>query len=364
MSLSLLKINKLRNLKQLEIQANPRFNVIVGENGAGKTSILEAIHLLSIGRSFRTRINSRLITHGEEFGAVFGVACDTNGQEINLGVERKVEGKSRFRVDNVDVNSIATHAERLPTQLINPDGYKLIEGGPVIRRQFLDWGVFHVEHEFYACWQRFQKILKQRNAALKNNASKSQLKVWDEQLILASNSIDEYRKSYFSHFLMYFESIADELLPFGVPDLRYYSGWSADVSYAELLDANYVRDIGRGHTTAGPHRADIRITMNNIPAKDVLSRGQQKLFVNLMRLIQGKLLQKLRKKPCIYLIDDLTAELDRNHQRKLIKSLGDLDAQVFITTISPDDFVGFIPEADCSMFHVEHGIIVEKEFAV
>jgi len=173
MQLNSLSISNLRNLHSIHLDLHPHFNIICGENGSGKTSLLEAIHLLSTGRSFRAKQAKQIIRFGQKACLVAGAVSSMSdtGRATRIGVERLLSGGIKIRVAEQDCTSIAELAKNLPLQLINSESYCLLEASPQYRRQFLDWILFHVEQSFFPVWQRFKRALQQRNAALRAGRS-------------------------------------------------------------------------------------------------------------------------------------------------------------------------------------------------
>jgi DNA replication and repair protein RecF len=253
---------------------------------------------------------------------------------------------------------VAELAEQLPLQVITADSFGLLTGPPASRRQFLDWGVFHVEHRFFCQWQRFKRCIKQRNMLLRRgNISPQELSVWTRDMTAAAADITSFRKAYFAALEPLFLETMARLAPtLESLSIQYRQGWSADQSYQEALDSSFQSDVDQGYTHAGPQRADIRVTIGGHSAADTLSRGQQKLVVCGLKLAQGRLLGDLNRGACTYLIDDLPSELDARHSRLVCELLGEMDAQVFITCVDKRDVLSVWPEERrLSVFHVEHG---------
>jgi DNA replication and repair protein RecF len=193
--LSRLQIGRIRNLSSVRLEGLKRVNLFFGRNGSGKTSLLESIHLLGMARSFRGSGPGSLITHGEPECTVFGVVTmpgSTYGRPI--GVQRRRSGDVQIRIGGRAVRTVAELAEQLPLLVINSDSFDLLTGSPAARRQFLDWGVFHVEHRFFQQWQRFQRCMKQRNNLLRHGKmAGQQLAVWTRDLAVSGNAIHDYR---------------------------------------------------------------------------------------------------------------------------------------------------------------------------
>lgn len=278
-----------------------------------------------------------------------------------IGIERSLNGESKIRIASENIASAAELAKLLPIQLITQNSFTFLNGGPKYKRKFIDWGVFHVEPIFFPVWQETNRILKQRNAALKNNLRRDFVEPWDDQLNKAGQELHQLRKNYINKLL----PIISDLLPVildGYPiDINYYAGWDTDLALKDILTAGLQRDYKLGFTSSGPHRADLHLTINNIPIQDVLSRGQQKLFIFALYLAQGILLKQLTNKQCLYLIDDLPAELDEKKRQTMIEILRKIDAQIFVTGLAKEYFSSFMNLQDIKLFHVEHGEVATQQ---
>ncbi len=361
MSLSRVTVTAVRNLHPVTLSPSPRINILSGANGSGKTSLLEAIHLLGLARSFRSARLLPVIQYEQEACTVFGQVELAEGGQSNLGVSRDRQGEFQIRIDGQNARSAAQLAEALPLQLINPDSFRLLEGAPKIRRQFLDWGVFHVEPRFMPAWQRLQKALRQRNSWLRHGTlDAASQAAWDRELCLASDEIDGYRRSYIQALKPAFEMVLKELVELEGLTLSYYRGWDKDRDLQTVLSTTLMRDQQLGHTQAGPQRADLRLRLGAHNAAEILSRGQQKLVVCALRIAQGHLVSQTRRGQCIYLVDDLPSELDEHHRNALCRLLEDLNCQVFITCVDHELLRGsWRTDTPVSMFHVEHGCITQ-----
>src|SRR5690606_22288729 len=175
-----LSVTGVRNLQPVTLHPSPRINLIHGANGSGKTSLLEAIHLLGLARPFRSTRLQPVIRYGEQASTDFGEIRQRTGETNSVGITRTKQADYQSRMDGQKVRSLAELAAALPLQLINRDSFRLLEGAPKQRRQYLDWGVFHVEHQFLPAWQRLQKSLKQRNSLLRRGRiQRSMLQPWE-----------------------------------------------------------------------------------------------------------------------------------------------------------------------------------------
>ena len=359
--LSRLDIHHVRNIRGVRLERLSRVNVFAGPNGSGKTSVLEAVHILGMARTFRSASIKSLITHGLADCTVHGVLCsEAGGRELPLGVRRSHAGEAEIRVAGEAVRTVAELAGYLPLQVINADSFDLLTGPPQARRQYLDWGVFHVEHRFLAQWQRFQRCIKQRNNLLRrDNMSASEIDAWTRDLVDSGNAINGFRKDYFAALFPRFEAIVRALSPeLGALRLSFRQGWDRNISYAEALSNSLEADRSQGYTHVGPQRADIRVSVDGHPAADTLSRGQQKLVVCALKLAQGQLISEGGTRDCVYLVDDLPSELDAQHCRLICQSLDALGAQIFITCVDDRDICELWPaETGMKVFHVEQGAI-------
>lgn len=357
MQLIRLKANCFRNLAELDLEFSPRFNFIYGPNGSGKSSLLEAIYFLSLGRSFRSSLASRAIQYEAESFNLFSVI--TGQWPTTLGLEKIRQGKTKIKIGN-NINSVSELVKLLPLQFINPNSYHLLSGGPKARRQFIDWGVFHVEPQFFRVWQRFQQVLKQRNAALQQQIPSNQIKIWDLELIGAANELTIMRDKYIQKLTPLINELVSKVLTLQGLNINFYQGWDQKLSFSSILTNSIDRDYKLAYTQFGPHRADLLIKLNGNPAHEVLSRGEQKLLTCALQLAQGILLKNITAKSCIYLFDDLFAELDPGKQKILMHLLQNLEAQVFITTIEETLIKALETRALGKIFQVTQGKIMEK----
>lgn len=363
MSIERLSCHGLRNLQPLTLHPGPGINLVTGANGSGKTSLLEGLYILGMGRSFRTRQLKNVIQHEADELTLFGrLAGGDETPGTSLGVRRPREDRElELRLGGERPARLSELVGTLPLQLINPDAFRLLEGPPARRREFLDWGVFHVKHEFLTGWKRMRRALKHRNALLRRGklgggTDVSQLDAWEHELATRGEQVDRLRRDWFSAFLPLFEQTLDALMPLERLTLHYARGWDKKRSLAEVLQAARETDEHMGFTQQGPQRADLRIRVNKKPAVEVLSRGQQKLVVSAMKLAQGRLLESqsgpgAAQRHCVYLIDDLPAELDSYYQQRFCELLESMQCQAFITSVEPN--VRWLPETKASVFHVK-----------
>jgi DNA replication and repair protein RecF len=351
MSLAELRIENLRCIESASLAFSPELNLIAGANGAGKTSILEAIFLLGRGRSFRTRSSERLIRHQQAKLTVFGRTDGSPPRQA--GIEIAADGGTRARIDGENAQSLLELSGVLPVQAIDPEIHKLVDQGPERRRRWLDWLVFHVEPTFGAQWARYNRALKQRNAALKTGASA--IGVWDAELIRSGEEITQARRRTLERLLPRMENTFERFGGLGVT-ASFMSGWAAEVSLAESLADHADRDRSRGTTTSGPHRADVTLRRQHRAARETLSRGQQKLTAIAMIVSQLQLLQAELGLRAVLLLDDPAAELDDQNLQRLFEELASLQCQMIATSLTVETALFQAPKAT---FHVEHGRVLQ-----
>ncbi len=362
-----LKVQGVRNIARAELGDLSRVNLFYGNNGAGKTSVLEALHFLGLGRSFRSNKHLPIIGFQEDSSVVYGeLSIGRSRSEIlppglvSVGVQRSRDGTNEIRIDGQRASSVAQLAELFPLQLINADTFQLLLGAPGVRRQFVDWGVFHVEHTFLELWRRMQRTLKQRNSLLRRGKiTPTDLMPWDQEFGRLAEAITDSRIGYFERWLQELLAITAKLWPADLPiDVSFYPGWDRRLNASEMLQRQAMRDRDLGFTSMGPHRADIRVRVNGLPVSEVLSRGQLKLLSLTMRLAQGSMLSASGSKRCIYLVDDLPAELDIERRAEVISLLLERHCQIFLTSVERHGLdLAALDSNTLSVFHVEHGVV-------
>ena len=339
MKLKRLLVQNYRNIPFLDFTPHDCFNVVYGKNGAGKTSLLEAISYLGLGRSFRQAKYQSLIKDGQDF---FSISADINQNSSNfnesVGIKRnRARGQSlEIAINGNRSNRLIDLIDKLSIQVIHPQGIDLILEGPELRRNYIDWGVYYSYPEFKEHWFRYKKFLANRNTLLKDRAQSDTIQFWDEMLCESSEIITNFREQYLELLTRVLKEKLKVFLPQFDFESSFSKGWENGLPLRSVLDSNLEKDRILGYTFYGCHRADLKIKCNNFSASETLSRGQLKLLVCAMRLAQGSLLKQQIGKSCVYLIDDLSSELDPISREILLNDLKDCKSQVFLTNISKD----------------------------
>lgn len=358
-----LLVEHFRNLSRVELSPSPQINVICGENGSGKTSVLEALYCLGFGRSFRTHQIKQVVQDNEEaftlFASLQGRIEGGDETQHRVGYRRLRNGDSQIRVDGDNVTRFASLARLMPVQLMTPESVELITGGPKLRRQFMDWGLFHVEQSFFSEWAGYARLLKQRNSLLRKGVYRQQGgEYWDKQLALAGEKVADARSRYVEGLNTLLDNYCQRFLPQYSFRFKLNHGWlrgSEDLHQALVQKLDM--DSRLGFTSVGPHKAEWQIKVDGVDARERLSRGQLKLLVSALRLVQGQDYKLRTGQPCIFLVDDLPAELDEHNQLTLCSALKESGSQVFITAIDKERMTSHFSDTEIQLFHVEHGTI-------
>lgn len=367
MQIKRLQVTNVRNLSRISLPLQT-VNVFYGANGSGKTSLLEAVHLLLMGRSFRQTQLRPLLTDGEDQSVVYAELESSESSMLTLGISRQRDGsKPIVKLNGVALAQLSELVQVAPVQVLSADSFEMLVGGPANRRHFLDWGLFHVEPEFYSIWRLAQRALKQRNSLIRHgNIKHGQLSLWTREYARYGELVDQMRQEYLEQLLPLSRAIAASLLPLLGETLEttYARGWSKEQALIDALEHGCESDLQQGYTRLGPHRADLRVSAGRYLAAEVLSRGQIKLLVAALHLAQAELLQLRAGKRSILLIDDLAAELDDANRRRLCAELERLKIQVFVTSIKMNELVDCwsLPK-QVQVFHVEHGVICPVSMA-
>jgi len=338
MRLASLSLEDLRVFREARLEPGTGINVLVGDNGTGKTTVLEAIQLLSSGRSFRGGVRDALIRRGQPALRVYSeIVAEPMERRVGMGLSRSLRAWSA-RIDGQAVEALTRLFQELAVVCFEPGSHALISGGSEHRRRFIDWALFHVEPDFLPIWRRYQRALRQRNALLK-------------QPMVSANWLARLQPGLSAMVARFAPGL-------GAATPKYSSGGSpasdGETGLLAALRQARGRDQALGHTSVGPHRADWSLAFEAAPVREMLSRGQEKLVVLSCLLAQAQAFAEVRGQWPVLVLDDLPSELDRGHLAHTLEWLASVPAQSFITaTAAPE-----LPHASCRpmrMFHVEQG---------
>ena len=353
MVLCSLSVRNFRLIERLEVEPSPQVSLFWGQNGAGKTSILETVDFLSRGRSFRSRRLSALLRQGARTLTVSGAVTEA-GSTVHLGIEKSAHGRL-LHCNRQKAETLSGHATRLPVASLHPDSHRLVQGSARYRRNYMDWSAFHVKPDFLPAWREYSRCHRQRNQVLRNRGTTQELRAWTRKTAAAGEKIHIARSVMIEEIKPLFEIYASKLLPEVESALRYQRGWPAEAASLEAaLEQAGARERRTQATQWGPHRAGLGLSLNRQPAAQVASRGQQKLIAASLVLAQVAHLQARTRRNCAVLLDDIGAELDAQHAGALIREVSALGCQTFLTALAPDD-VDLQAWEQARVFHVKHG---------
>ena len=356
MRVAAIEVRHLRILDSVDVEFSPQVNLLVGSNGSGKSSLLEAIHIIGSGRSFRSHRLRDVVTQGKSGLRIVGRTVGNDGSTETVGIEHSLDGL-RVRRGGTDIRTASELAAFLPTVAVTPDSYRLITDGADMRRRIIDRLLFHVEPLYLDHYQRYRRALRQRNAAVRGGAGDGELGGWDAELVAAGEQLTAHRVRYLDRALPSMKEVVARLV--GMPvDIRFHRGWDSEMSLRDACESLLTSDRLRGYTQAGPHRADLRFTIDGRPLRHSLSRGEMKLFVTAVAVAQVHDLAAVLGYPPVVLVDDLASELDSDSRRLCLAELNALGAQLFLTAV-PEYGLDRGDIQAGRLFHVEQGRIRE-----
>lgn len=351
-----IEIQGFRNITHAELNPCNGYNLITGSNASGKSSILEAIHCLSTGRSFRTNKKLPIIQNSLQEATIFG---EVSSQESisRAGLQKRRDGSSFIKLDGRNLDSQIELALLLPIIGSTPESEDLLSEGAKVRQSYLDWTLFHVEQSFRELWRNYRRVLQQRNRALKGRFDAATIRSWDNSLITLGTEVDRLRKETLGRLIPVLVDSIQELLPNLKISFSFRQGWPKEHTLADALTHSFEMDRKMGFTHSGPHRADVAIKSEPGPLTQTLSRGQKKLLTLALKIAQAKDYQRQTGRLPILYVDDLPAELDSANRQLVLRSLLALNMQLFVTATSPADVDTTVITPDL-MFHVEQGRVM------
>lgn len=356
MHVAALEVRNLRNLAHIKIELSPGLNLVVGPNGSGKSSLLEAVHIIGSGRSFRTYRLRDVVTRGESTLRITARIIGDDGIVSTIGVEHSLGGP-RIRRDGVDVKAASELVAFLPTVTVTPDSYRLVTDGADLRRRLIDRLLFHVEPRYIEQYQRYRRALRQRNAALRCGVAEDEFGGWNAELAASGERLTALRMQYLESALPMMEDIVSRIVGFPI-NIRFRRGWDSGVSLKVACERSLTGDRLRGYTQTGPHRADLRFSLNGHLVQHTLSRGETKLFVTAILVAQIRDLTSILGHPPVVLVDDLASELDPDSRNRCLAELKASGAQLVLTAIS-NHWLGRDDIEEMRLFHVEQGRITK-----
>lgn len=384
MSLKWLEARRFRNLTQISIELDPGLNLLFGENGSGKTSLLESSYFLSTARSFRDTGFDAVIQRGAEDCLLRG-KVQLGGVDHHIGISRDRVGSRQIKINQEATRKSSELARLLPTLVLGPHSVDLLLGSPTLRRRFLNWGLFHVKPrrlgtllpsnemspDFSVKWEEANRCLRQRNLLLRQYATKpgqtsrAELETWSERLAIYANQIDLQRTRYVDLYRPVFAELVMRFAGIEKVTFDYTRGWSRGADLLDIYLSEVDVDQKRGFTQKGFQRADVRISVAGQPAGKVCSRGELKALVWAMILAQGSLAKESGVteggRGTLYLVDDLASELDQEHRRRVCDFLVETGQQVLLTGVEEKPLLAACNNQYGRLFHVKHGEVQVQE---
>jgi len=349
-------IRQFRCLADSRLALDPSLNWIVGDNGAGKTSVLEALYWLGRGKSFRGAPAQRCARSGENAWSVSARVQKPERPPDRLAL--RFEQGALHASCNQSATTLVEQARHLPLQMIEPGLHRIVEDGPAHRRRFLDWGMFHVEHSYLDTWRAFARALKQRNAALRSGQSPAHLSAWTQEVVNSGSRLAALREQGVAGLLPAFQARCAD---FGLEQakLELLPGWEAGQTLGDALAARMEQDARQRMTTAGPHRSELRISVGGEAARDRVSRGQQKVLLAALSLAQADVLRTRAGIVPVLLMDDFTAELGAGYQEQLARALLHYPGQTIVTSLEHTS--AMLDVGPARWFHVEQGRLRRRD---
>ncbi len=349
----------VRNLAECQLEPGLGLNVIVGPNGSGKTSILEAFHILGLGRSFRTNRLGRVVCADRAGFSIAGDLMDSHHERSRVGVEWSGERRSRLNGQWLDGHWEI--ARRLPILAVHADSFASLVGPPEERRRLLDWGGFHLHKDFPTEWKTWRRAHEQRNAALRNHEEAS-AKRFEFLAAKSGERLSEMRARFVASLE---ESLRHPTLRDlksglnGEIQIRFRQGWPESETLAEAYGRSRVSDLERGFGQTGPQKADLEIRVGERSIRD-MSRGEQKRVLNALVVSQGNVLESRApgETSPILLLDDAVAEMDEPGLAGIMNIVKGSGWQCLVTTVDCDWALHIATTRDDSrVFHVKHGVV-------
>ena len=331
-----LSLVQFRNIARAEFAPSPRFNVISGRNGMGKTNLIESIYLLGALRSFRTSVRREIISQGErdaKISARFGQSLHGLSVEIQLGAQGR-----QISMDGKAVVPDGDYFRTLPIVLFLPGNMELVQGSHVTRRRFLVRALFQADAAYPQLYRQYARALANRNTVIRRQPLDMRALVpFDSALAKLGSQIVASRAAFTAQLSQFFEEGVLEVSGGNRGAIRYRPRVSGDeAAFLQVLDAKRQLDVDRGYTTCGPHADDLDFEVDGRSAKKYASQGQQRTVVLAAKIAETRVLSQRCHRMPLLLLDDVSSELDRDRNRHLFLFLSGVGGQVFITTTHPD----------------------------
>ena len=366
MILKRISILNYKNLEQVELSFSPKLNCFFGQNGMGKTNLLDAVYFLSFCKSAGNPIDSQNICHDADFFVIQGFyeAADGTPEEIYCGMKRRQ--KKQFKRNKKEYTRLSDHIGFLPLVMVSPADSELIAGGSDERRRFMDVVISQYDKEYLDALIRYNKALVQRNTLLKSEqpVEEELFLVWEEMMAQAGEVVFRKRAAFIREFIPIFQSfysfISQDREKVGLS----YDSHARDASLLEVLKESRARDQIMGYSLRGVHKDELNMLLGDFPIKREGSQGQNKTYLVALKLAQFDFLKRTGTTVPLLLLDDIFDKLDASRVEQIIKLVaGDSFGQIFITDTNREHLDRILHKvgSDYKMFRVEQGTVAEMK---
>lgn len=366
MILKRISILNYKNLEQVELSFSPKLNCFFGQNGMGKTNLLDAVYFLSFCKSAGNPIDSQNICHDADFFVIQGFyeAADGTPEEIYCGMKRRQ--KKQFKRNKKEYTRLSDHIGFLPLVMVSPADSELIAGGSDERRRFMDVVISQYDKEYLDTLIRYNKALVQRNTLLKSEqpVEEELFLVWEEMMAQAGEVVFRKREAFIREFIPIFQSfysfISQDREKVGLS----YDSHARDASLLEVLKESRARDQIMGYSLRGVHKDELNMLLGDFPIKREGSQGQNKTYLVALKLAQFDFLKRTGTTVPLLLLDDIFDKLDASRVEQIIKLVaGDSFGQIFITDTNREHLDRILHKvgSDYKMFRVEQGTVAEMK---
>ncbi|MBR5515611.1 MAG: DNA replication/repair protein RecF [Clostridia bacterium] len=349
-----IKLRDFRNIESAELEFSPGVNVFFGSNAQGKTSAVEGIYLFARGKSFRTQKDSEIIRFGCDYCSAQSVFNDGR-RDHTMRIAYSRDGRRLCKKNGVDIKKLSEMIGCFRAVIFCPSHLSLVKDGPAVRRSFIDAAISQIEPSYVSCLQKYNNILTQRNALIKNayNDRKTfddTVEYWSQALSKEAQIISEKRSRYVELLSGYANGFIEDMTQGKEKLTLVYNRKKSEEEYMQELMSNHEREIKYGSTLYGIHKDDVEIELCGHMARSYASQGQQRTIALALKLSEGEISKKICGSYPVFLLDDVLSELDKNRREYVLSGIG--ERQTFITSCNTEDFSNI---KDISAFKTENG---------
>lgn len=360
MKLQSLSIINYKNILEASLSFSNKINCFIGDNGMGKTNILDAIYYLSFSKSHTNLIDSQNINHEADFFVIQGEYLKNQVEEhIYCGLKRRQ--KKQFKRNKQDYEKLSDHIGLIPLVMVSPDDHQLITEGSDERRKFMDGVISQHNKQYLHFLLQYNNLLKHRNALLKMEtpADATMFEVLEEQMNEIGHYIYKERTKFIEEFIPVFQDFHTRISQNNEEvSLEYVSQYQRHGDLLKRMEETRPRDLILGYTTQGIHKDELEMTLSSFPIKKLGSQGQNKTYLIALKFAQFDFLKKTHGCSPLLLLDDIFDKLDSKRVEEIVKLVtSDLFGQIFITDTNRthlDNILSYL-NSDAKIFHVENG---------